>query len=66
MTDRWKDARRGDGLVVRETLDQTWLILPADDRPAISICPCCDKPFASQRAAMLVADEVYPMQGGTA
>lgn len=57
--DRWTDNRRGDGTQVIQGLDG-WIIMPADEGSPVSLCPCCDKPFLTDRAARLVADRVFP------
>jgi hypothetical protein len=62
MTDeRWTDdGHRIDGLAVVEG-GEGFVILPRSDGVALDRCPCCDKPFRTRRAAMLVADAVYAM-----
>jgi len=57
----WIANLRRDGLAIKADGTGNWIVQPADDRAPISICPCCDKPFATPRAARLVADAVYPM-----
>lgn len=53
---------RTDRLQVVATPDgRAWIILPHDDRPAVDQCPCCNRPLLSARAAMLVANAVYPL-----
>jgi len=52
---------RRDGLAIKADASGNWIVLPADDRAAVSTCPCCAKPLATPRAARLVADAVYPM-----
>lgn len=56
----WNDTKRFDGLEIRPTGNDTWMIVPADDRRPLVACPCCDKPFATKRNAMLAADGFYP------
>jgi len=59
---RWDGTMRWDRLFVAVSVEGTWVVFPHDGRPAITTCPCCRKPFATKRAAMLVADAVYPAQ----
>jgi hypothetical protein len=60
---RWVNDRRIDGLVVvRIPSRDDWMIIPAQG-PALTTCPCCDKPFPTAKVARLVADAVYPIQG---
>jgi hypothetical protein len=59
--ERWTDeGKRIDGLAVIEG-GGGFVILPKSDGLAMDRCPCCDKPFSTMRAAMLVADAVYAM-----
>jgi len=63
MPDWNEDNWRRDGLTVVESADTgQWIILPGDDKPAMAMCPHCGFPFASKRAAMLIADKVYPLE----
>lgn len=58
------EDKRRDGLSIVAGIDG-WLILPAEGRPAIDRCPCCDEPFPRNgqgfRGARLVADMLYPL-----
>jgi hypothetical protein len=54
-------ARR-DGLSVRQSLG-SWVIYPAPGRPPITLCPCCDRPMQTPRAARRVADIFLPVLG---
>lgn len=56
----WNGTQRRDGLWVGIHDDDTWHIIPPY-APAITDCPHCGSPFATKRAAMLVADAVVPM-----
>lgn len=58
--DGWDGERRSDGMAVVRGVMETWIVQPADGRASIVDCPCCDKPFATARAAKLVADALYP------
>jgi hypothetical protein len=51
---------RSDRLAIVQD-DETghWAIVPPH-RARIDVCPCCDKPFQTSRAAKLVANIVYP------
>jgi len=51
---------RSDGLSIRRR-GEAWIIVPPAPRATMSTCPCCDRPFATPRAAQRIADEVYPM-----
>jgi hypothetical protein len=55
----WDDTVRRDGVSVQSAIDR-WVVV-SPDRPNILSCPCCNKPFVSERAAKLVADAMYPM-----
>jgi hypothetical protein len=60
----WTDGVRIDGMsVAMVSRGENWFIQPpkGDTRPIITICPCCDKPLITQRAAMLVCDALYPI-----
>jgi hypothetical protein len=57
----WTDNKREDGMLVAEAIDG-WIVLPHDDRSAISACPCCSRPFKTARSAQKAADEVYPLE----
>jgi hypothetical protein len=61
---RWySDVRRSDGLTIDVGDDGVFVIMPADARaPPLRTCPCCDRPLLTPRAAMLVADQVYPLE----
>lgn len=59
-TNSWKGNRRVDGLSVVEGIDGQWIVMLPEGGMAMAICPCCEKPFLSARAARLVADLVYP------
>lgn len=57
----WNGTQRSDGVAVVVTATDTWIVIPKDGPPLTS-CPCCVKPFATKRSAMLVADALYPMK----
>jgi hypothetical protein len=59
-TERWQGNQREDGLSVVQGTDG-WIIMTCEGGAAMDICPCCDKPFLSDRAARKVADLVYPV-----
>ena len=72
----WRGIERVDGMRVckatvfyediPEEYADTWMVRPPDDRRDIVSCPCCVGMIHSKRAAMLLADKVYPVQGGSA
>lgn len=58
----WPEAeRRSDGLVVQHLVGDAWIILPPDDRLAVSLCPCCNRGLPTQLEARWVADAMYPV-----
>jgi hypothetical protein len=57
---QWTGNVRRDGLTVRRAING-WVIVKPDGLSGFAICPCCDKPFASDRAARLCADFVYSL-----
>jgi hypothetical protein len=58
----WNSFVRSDGMAVSRGVEGTWLVLPHDHRPPVTLCPCCKRPMKSAFAAEKVADEVYPPQ----
>lgn len=54
-TDRTQVVRQHD------TKGECWVIVPHDERPAITLCPCCDRVFRTARAAKLVCNAIYPL-----
>jgi hypothetical protein len=63
MESRWENSLRRDGLKVMKTCENTWLIMPRSEGLPVSECPCCNKPFATQKAAILCADVLFPELG---
>ena len=63
MASRWENSLRSDGLKVMKTCENTWLIMPRSEGLPVSECPCCNKPFATQKAAILCADVLFPELG---
>ena len=47
-------------VAIVEAADAKWIVQPDGDRKPVILCPCCDRPFLSRRAAMLVAEALYP------
>lgn len=62
-TERWRGNKREDGLSVVEGVEG-WIVLTPEGGEAMAICPCCEKPFLTDKAARLVADLVYPISRG--
>jgi hypothetical protein len=56
----WDGTMRRDGLFVSVSVEGTWVVIPYDGQSVLTTCPCCRKPFATKRAAVLTADAVYP------
>ena len=56
----WKDGHRRDGLYVAQTFLGTFFILTNDERPAVSICPACERELDTLQAARRVADYCFP------
>jgi hypothetical protein len=56
------DAHRRDGIRVAPMpgIDEAYMII--GHGVSIELCPCCERRMATQRAARLVADLVYPMR----
>jgi len=57
----WVQNERHDGLLITAGLDG-WIIIPADERPAIDRCPCCARIFPTLCSAQIVADRDYPVR----
>jgi len=66
MADRWTNSCRIDGLKVMKTLEDRWLIMPSSEGLPVAECPCCNKPFATQKAAILCAEVLFPILGNAA
>jgi hypothetical protein len=65
MTDEptgWHDSVRNDGTRIEVTGIGQYMVIGPKAAWTLRACPCCDKPFASPRNAMLVADVVFPLQ----
>lgn len=59
----WAGSRREDGLMVMVRPDgEGWIILPRDDSPAVTECPCCGTRLLSRSHARLAADARFPLQ----
>ena len=56
----WTDGRRLDGALAVKSTEGLWLILTGDERPPLTSCPCCKKPFRTRCAAERVANAIYP------
>jgi hypothetical protein len=52
------DTRRNDGLTIQKAGVDKWTIHNGSE--TITLCPCCDRPMKTLRAAKLVADAVFP------
>lgn len=59
--EHWTGHWRDDGASVAVQADESWIVISGDERPALRLCPCCGKAFASPSAAMVVADAMYPL-----
>jgi hypothetical protein len=66
MAERWTNSCRIDGLKVMKTPEDRWLIMPRSEGLPVSVCPCCDKPFATAQSARLCADVLFPILGDAA
>lgn len=59
----WSGTKRdADGMTVDVDTTGGWVAVASDGKVLIDNCPCCGKPFATARSAMLVADEVFPVK----
>lgn len=54
----WNGNKRPDGVHVG-TIGKVYVAIHPR-KPSIVICPCCSKPFATARAAKLVANVMWP------
>jgi hypothetical protein len=62
--DGWTGDARDDGKATVK-LDQYsgfWAIHREQTPVVVALCPCCNKPFTSARAAKLVANHYWPME----
>jgi len=60
----WRGRRRRDGVWVVPMVDRWYVVTPdGNERRTIVGCPCCNKPLLSERAAKLIADAVYLIEG---
>lgn len=50
--------KRSDGVFIRQGADSGWTIYNGDI--PLGYCPCCHKRIATDRAARMVADVVWP------
>lgn len=57
-------ARRSDGLSVGWNGESYAIRPPPLKGAALTVCPCCGKPFKTMKAAQLVADLVFPRERG--
>lgn len=65
--ERWQDDTRRDGVAIRRGLvPDTFMVMPGAKGLPVVACPCCGKLLMTKRAAMLVADQLYPMEPGDA
>jgi hypothetical protein len=55
----WIGSRRPDD--VRVSLIGKVYVAIHPKKPTIVTCPCCSKPFATARAAKLVANAMWPL-----
>jgi hypothetical protein len=74
----WRGNERVDGVLVcrardaceadeiPEGYENTWIVVPTGNRPAIVSCPCCVGIIRNRRAAQIIADARYPVVGGSA
>jgi len=63
MANRWENSCRIDGLKVMRTPEDRWLIMPRSEGLPVAECPCCNKPFATEKAARLCAEILFPILG---
>lgn len=57
----WTDYARRDGFAVAPIERAgAWSIVPPVGEPILA-CPCCDKPLATERAAKLVCNALFPL-----
>ena len=66
MANRWENSCRIDGLKVMRTPEDRWLIMPRSEGLPVAECPCCNKPFATEKAARLCAEILFPILGEVA
>jgi hypothetical protein len=66
MADRWTNSCRIDGLKLMQGPDGAWIIMPRSEGLPVAECPCCNKPFATQKAARLCAEVLFPILGDAA
>ena len=74
----WRGNERVDGVRVCPLLDEyeawavpeeyhsTWMVSTGDESRDIISCPCCAGMIRTKRAAMLIADKLRPVAGGSA
>lgn len=58
----WNGNARRDGVLVVQSFESHWFVLPRDDRPAIDRCPSCGRPLQTAEEARAVADHVLPLR----
>jgi hypothetical protein len=56
----WEGHQRSDGAAVVVTDEGHWIALVPGMAPVI-LCPCCQKPFPTARAAKRVCNAVRPL-----
>lgn len=59
--ENWTGHRRSDGAHIVPGEQGNWQVI-ASGKPMLTICPCCDKPFATPRAAKLACNVIYPLE----
>lgn len=58
----WDGTLRADGVLLMQTFEGVWVILPRDERPAVDECPCCRRAFREQLDAKHAADYALPLR----
>lgn len=59
----WNELVRRDGYHVAIYQNKNnWVVKNPSGETIMSLCPCCDYPFATARSAMLTCDVVHPME----
>lgn len=58
----WTANSRSDGVRVAVALGGVWVVIPTYGRPPVTVCSCCNQGLRNATAAMMIADEVYPLR----
>jgi hypothetical protein len=59
----WHDNVRDDGTRIEAAGIGQYMAIGPKAAWTLRACPCCDKPFATPRNAMLTADALFPLDG---